>query len=424
MTLPVFFEQRQIGTVHEDVAGPRFIYAADWVADPAAFPISITMPLAEREAPPERFLFWAANLLPEAEQLTLMARHLGIASGDVLGLLAAIGRDTAGALSFGAPGNTGRAEWKRIENEAALERILDELPRKPFLAGDDGVSMSLAGVQSKLAVSRDESGRLYIPLGGAPSTHILKPDSDRLFGSVQNEAFCLALARRCRLKVPPVTTGVAGKRQYFLIDRYDRRASGDTWLRRHQEDFCQALGRPPTAKYESNRTGIPGPTLAEMLGTVRRHALAPDVLTLLDAAVFNILVCNTDAHAKNYSLMLPGGGKRPAMAPLYDAVCAEPYERITRNLAQRIAGKNRGEHLRRRHWLRFAREAGLGPGATLRRIEGLATAMLRLAPLARADVEAMPAGGHALLPVVEQAVVARCRAILDGLADKADDEAE
>ena len=424
ITLPVYFDVREIGTVHEDAEGPRFVYAVDWAEDPAAFPISITMPLAEREVPPGRFLFWAANLLPEAQQLSMLARQVGVASTDVLGLLSLIGRDTAGALSFGAPGSTTRAEWAPIDSEAALARILDELPRKPFLAGDDGVSMSLAGVQSKLAVARDEAGRLYIPREGAPSTHILKPDSDRLPGSVQNEAFCMVLARRCRLKVPAVTTGVAGSRHYLLVDRYDRRASGADWLRLHQEDFCQALGRPPTAKYEGNHAGIVGPSLAEMLGTVRRHALAPDVLTLLDAAVFNILVCNTDAHAKNYSLLLPGGGRRATMAPLYDAVCAEPYAGITRNLAQKIAGKNRGEHLKRRHWQRFSREAGLGPGAVLRRIGALAATALREAPFARADVEAMPAGGHALLPAIEQAVAMRCRAILDGLADPAGDEAD
>lgn len=419
--LPVFFEERRVGVVHAEAAGPRFVYEESWVVDAAAFPLSVTMPLDGLEIPPERFLFWAANLLPEAEQLALVGRNLGVATTDVLGVLERIGRDTAGALSFGGPGSIGNEDWAPIDGEAELERILDELTRKPFLAGDDGVSMSLAGVQSKLTVGRDDRGALYIPLQGSPSTHILKPDSDRLYGSVQNEAFCLTLARLCGLAVPTVTTGVAGRRHYFLIERYDRRQTRQGWERIHQEDYCQVLDRPPTAKYEHNRSGIAGPSLGEMLGAVRRHALAPDILTLLDAAVFNILVCNTDAHAKNYSLILPAR-RRPRMAPLYDAMCAEPYEGITRNLAQTIAGKNRGDHLKRRHWLRFARDARLGPSLTIRRIEALARSVLRQAPLARIQVEAMPAGGHPLLPAIEQAVATRCRAVLEGLADHAGED--
>jgi serine/threonine-protein kinase HipA len=414
--LRVFFEDRSVGDVHSEAHGPRFVYDKSWVEARGAFPISVTMPLSEREVPPRRFLIWAANLLPEAQQLAMIGLHLGIAQNDVLGLLEAIGRDTAGALSFGAPGRTEMKYWSRIGGEAEIERIIEELPRKPFLAGDDGVSMSLAGVQTKLAISLDEDGHLYIPRDGAPSTHILKPDSDGLPGSVYNEAYCLALAKRCGLAVPPVTTGKAGRRRYFLIGRYDRIPAGaGRWRRLHQEDFCQVLEKPPAAKYERNQTGIPGPTLADMIGAVRSHGLAPDTLGIFDAAVFNILACNTDAHAKNYSLLLPAG--RPRIAPLYDVMCAVPFAHVTRNLAQTIAGKARGDHLKRRHWLRFFKMAGLGALPTVRRVRGLAASALHNAPLARADVEAMPAGGHPSLAAIEEAVAGRCRAIIAGLDD-------
>lgn len=413
--LTIYFEDQPVGSVRADAEGPCFVYERSWTDARGAFPISVTMPLSQREAPPQRFLIWAANLLPEAEQLAMVGRQLGIAQNDVLGMLEAIGRDTAGALSFGAPASAETTEWSEIRGEAALERIIEELPRKPFLAGDEGVSMSLAGVQSKLAVAQDGDGRLYVPLGGAPSTHILKPDSDRLPGSVQNEAYCLALAKRCGLAVPHITTGTAGNRRYFLIRRYDRIPFGPKWRRLHQEDFCQVLGKPPAAKYERNQTGIAGPGLTDMIAAVRRYALAPDLLAMLDAAVFNILACNTDAHAKNYSLMIPSG--RPRIAPLYDVMYAVPFANVTRNLAQTIAGKNRGEHLKRRHWLRFFEAARLGPRPSLRRVRALAGSALANAPLARLDVEAMPAGGHPSLSIVEHAVSARCRAILSGLDD-------
>lgn len=120
MTLPVYFEETLVGEVREDADGPRFVYAASWTEDRQAFPISITMPLGEREVEPARFLTWASNLLPEAEQLAVISRQLGVAQTDVLALLDAIGRDTAGALSFGAPGLTGTERWQRIETEDDL----------------------------------------------------------------------------------------------------------------------------------------------------------------------------------------------------------------------------------------------------------------------------------------------------------------
>src|ERR1019366_10284600 len=115
------------------------------------------------------------------------------------GLLQHIGRDTAGALAIGAqPAGDEVPGYRDVPDRVALEQIIEELPAKPFLTGDEGVSMSLAGAQDKLPVAvRD--GRIAIPLHGAPSTHILKPDNHRLAGSVQNEALCMVLAQRLGL---------------------------------------------------------------------------------------------------------------------------------------------------------------------------------------------------------------------------------
>src|SRR5262249_17031605 len=266
-------------------------------------------------------------------QLQTVGRRLGASPEDTIAILDAIGRDTAGALSIGSPGSASPGGWHVVPNEAALERIITELPNKPFLVGDDGVSMSLAGVQNKIGVAVDAQGRICIPHDGTPSTHILKPDSDRLFGGVQNEALCLVLARRCGQTAPPVTTGRAGKRSYLLVTRYDRIEQGGRWRRLHQEDFCQALGKPPSAKYEANQTGIKGPTLADMFALTRNAMQATDVLKLLDHVLLNVLACNTDAHAKNYSLMISGKGF--TLAPIYDVMCAAAWEGITRNLAQK-----------------------------------------------------------------------------------------
>lgn len=275
--------------------------------------------------------------------------------------------------------------------------------------------MSLAGVQNKLGVAINPQGQICIPHDGAPSTHILKPDSESLFGGVQNEALCLTLARSCGLNAARVTTGRAGKRTYLLVTRYDRVEQSVRWRRLHQEDFCQALGKPPSAKYEANQTGVKGPTAVDMFTLTRNAMRAPDIINLLDYVIFNILVCNTDAHAKNYSLMISGKGF--SLAPLYDVMCAAAWDNITRNLAQKIAGKNRGEHLKKRHWQQFATDCGLNATRLIRRVEELGWIVLRNVAAAAAEVDAMPAGTHVLMPKFVEAIEQRARAIIAGLSE-------
>ncbi len=413
--LPIYFEQRLVGTVSVGASGPSFNYDRRWIDTKGAFPISATMPLRTETVGPDTFLPWAANLLPESEQLRAIGRFLGMAQSDVIGLLSAIGRDTAGALSIGKPGGTSSIYWRPVEKSDELERIIEELPNKPFLVGDEGVSMSLAGVQSKLAVAVDDAGRICVPLEGSPSTHILKPDAERLWGGVQNEAFCLTLAKRLGIPTPQVTTGKAGKRTYLLVNRYDRMAVGGRWRRLHQEDFCQALGKPPSAKYETNQTGIRGPTLNDMFEVTRKLRSPTDILRLLDMVIFNVIACNTDAHAKNYSIMIKASGM--TLAPLYDVMCGQVWDHVTKNLAQKIAGKRRGDHLKGRHWHRFAGECGLGARQVLARVRALAQLAMAEADAAVGEVIAMPAGGHVILDQTRRSIEDRARALIAQLEE-------
>jgi serine/threonine-protein kinase HipA len=276
--LTAYFEQRLVGTIDVDGGGPGFTYDPGWIGLRGAFPISTTMPFGSERIGSASFLPWAANLLPENEQLRTLGQLLGMARGDVIGLLSAIGGDTAGALSIGQPGRTSSVQWRPVDQPQALEQLIEELPNKPFLVGDEGVSMSLAGAQTKLAVAVDGAGRICIPMNGSPSTHILKPDGPRLAGSAQNEAFCLTLAKRVKISTPSVATGRAGNRAYLLVSRYDRTEAGGRWRRLHQEDYCQALGRYPTDKYETNHSGIAGPTLKDMFDVTRRHMAATEIV--------------------------------------------------------------------------------------------------------------------------------------------------
>jgi len=296
---------------------------------------------------------------------------------------------------------------------APLERLIEELPNKPFLVGDEGVSMSLAGAQTKLAVAVDEAGRICIPINGSPSTHILKPDGPRLSGSVQNEAFCLTLAKRLKISTPSVTTGQAGNRTYLLVSRYDRTKVDGRWRRLQQEDYCQALGRYPTDKYETNQTGIAGPTLKDMFEVTRRHMAATEIVRLLDMVIFNVLVCNTDAHAKNYAIMIRAGAA--SLAPMYDVMCGEVWESVTKHLAQRIADERRGDRLEARHWQQIGRQCGLNPKEVVGRVEALANLVIAEAETAASEVATMPGGPHESLGVARQAVERRALSVLTQL---------
>ncbi len=417
MSLPVFQDETMVATIKTDHGALRLGYEEAWRTDARAFPISLTLPLDRAEHEPHLVVPWLMNLLPEGEPLRAMTRAMGVSRDDILGLISQTGRDLAGALTIGRPRPSGEAALLPISTNQALEQIIEGLPAKPFLVGDEGVSMSLAGAQDKLPLALVE-GRLAIPTGGAASTHILKPDNLRLPGSVQNEALCMVLARRCGLPVAQVTTGVAGQRSYLLVTRYDRFKQDGRTVRLHQEDFCQALGRPPIAKYQHNSSGAAGPSLAEMFALVRENMTARDINRLLDAVIFNVAVGNVDSHAKNYSILLSPG--RAELAPLYDLMSGLDWPNITPNHAQDIGGQQRGRHIYGRHWRRMAQEAGLAGPAAVRRVIGGAERVLAELPGAVEEVAAMPAGGARLArfaaAIAERATLVRDHAAFDGPA--------
>jgi serine/threonine-protein kinase HipA len=278
--------------------------------------------------------------------------------------------------------------------------------------------MSLAGAQAKLAVAVDDVGHICIPTDGSPSTHILKPDSPRLLGAVQNEAFCLTLARRMKIATPSVMTGQTGKRTYLLVKRYDRAEIGGRWRRLHQEDYCQALVRHPSDKYEANQTGARGPTLKELFEVTRRCMPPTDIVRLLDMVIFNVIACNTDAHAKNYAIMISAGSA--SLAPMYDVMCGEVWEKVTKNLAHEIAGERRGDQIKGMHWQRFACDCGLNPTQVLARVGALAKLAIAEAEAAVAEVTAMPAGPHAILDQARASFERRASALLAQLREVGD----
>ena len=179
MDLPVLYEDRLVATISADAQATRLAYADAWSSSAESFPVSLAMPIRPEPYEGKQVLPWLMNLLPEGEPLRAMTRALGAAPEDALGLIAQTGNDLAGALSIAPQQPRGKPGYRAIPDADALERIIEELPARPFLVGEDGVSMSLAGAQEKLPVAVID-GQIAVPINGAPSTHILKPDNPRL----------------------------------------------------------------------------------------------------------------------------------------------------------------------------------------------------------------------------------------------------
>ena len=406
----IYFENYPVAELRGDDS-LKLIYDASWETRKAAFPISLSMPLGSGPFPAEQFMPWLANLLPESH-LSEISQHLKQSPQDIIGILRHIGRDTAGAMSIGEPRKEGFS-FRIISNEAALEKILDELPQRPFLVMEKGVSMSLAGVQDKLPVFIGADGRMGVPLDGTPSTHIIKPDVKRLSGSVQNEAFCMRLAASCGIAAAEVSTGKAGKRPYLLVKRYDRLIDKDGIVRRiHQEDFCQIMGLFPSRKYErSSNPAEQGPGLSAMFNAMRDLVSPGERLKLLDGVIFNVLICNADSHAKNYSVLIGAGGSAK-LAPLYDLLCANVYPFLDHMLPQRIAGRGNAADLNGADWRKFASEAGLSPASTVRRVEELIAKTEENLEKTADGVARLPAGNHDIVQKSVHEIKKRCKRIL------------
>ena len=339
-------------------------YAFRYTA-PGTRAISLSLPLRDEPFTPAESRPFFEALLPEGPQREQIARELRLAPGDAYGLLAALGRDCAGALQIldeGAPAQTPDVRWLD-GNE--LDELVEQLPRRPLgmRPGDGRVRLSLAGVQRKAVLVRDADGRFGQPLDGLPSTHILKPDplDDALPGLAANECFCMRLALRCGLPAAPVELISAGGRSCLAVERFDRDRA--TWppKRLHQEDLCQALGLTPDFKYQHADWQLPSHrALADLLD---RHSPQPglDRLAAARTVVFHFLVGNADAHAKNVSLLhLPDGIR---FAPLYDVVATATYDQVGTELALAIGDELDPAAIGAAHWSDLAHDFGLQPRA-------------------------------------------------------------
>ena len=236
----------------------------------------------------------------------------------------------------------------------------------------DAGLFSLAGAQAKKAVYW-VNGKWYEPRGRTPSTHIIKPPMPGLEGQVENEHFCLRLARAVGLSTAVSSVERIGGRPNIVTARYDRvriRAgrrvpltqSGGQVVRIHQEDMCQALGIDPVKKYQAEG----GPGMKQIMDLLAGSAdPATDRARFITACAFNYVIVGPDAHGKNFSILIDVGG-RYRLAPLYDINSMLPYDlEKSRKLAMTIGGEGRWRSVAPTHWEKAARLCSYPPEAAL-----------------------------------------------------------
>jgi serine/threonine-protein kinase HipA len=401
--LQVWLFAQPIGTLALAQGRLTFCYRPEYLKKPQAVALSCSLPLQLGAFDDHAARPYFAGLLPEGQLRRLLARQFQVSQQNDFALLDRIGGECAGAVTLINPAqaqtlpspapNNSQVQWLE---DAELIAVLNELPERPMLAGKQGLRLSLAGAQDKLPVIVD-GARIGLPLNGAPSTHILKTAIRALAATVINEGFCLALARAMGLKTAQSSIRSVGGRQFLLVERYDRtRDASGKQIRLHQEDFCQALGTVPEMKYQNEG----GPGFAQCFELVRRatRPSAPEVLGLLDYAIFNALIGNHDAHAKNYSFLY--AERLPKLAPLYDTLSTAVYPTLTPKMAMKIGSKYAFKDVAERNWDELAESCGLAKPQTKRRVLAFAQQL----PQAARKLQRSPGGGFEGHDLVEQIV--------------------
>lgn len=351
--LVVWFEGERVGHISRSGRGDIiFQYTPAWLEGKDSFPISLSLPFQSPPFSKEASSSFFDNLLPEEEVRKQVADNNRLSTTDIFGLLQAIGADCAGALSILRPNQAPdfRAYTYQPLPIAELPAFLAELRINPLGSGNTPSRLSLAGAQNKtsLFLSNGSLQHYARPCNGAPGTHIVKLLSPRFPNLAENELFCTLLARAFGLDTPEVGLTPTLERA-LLIRRYDRTQMVNDGVRRvrriHQEDFCQALGVPRTRKYQSQG----GPGFRQCFTVLDRcHDPEGDRRKIFRWAVFNYLIGNADAHAKNISLLYDEP-PRPRLAPFYDLVCTAVYP-LKKNMAMKIGRKSNPDHVHGSDW--------------------------------------------------------------------------
>jgi serine/threonine-protein kinase HipA len=405
-----------VGRIMRDERGRlTFVYSDPWRGSNDAYPLSLSMPLALTQHGNDRIEPYLWGLLPDNPMvLDFWARKFHVSPRNAFGLIGAVGEDCAGAGQFVLPArldavierHPGEIEWLDEAGLAQRLRTLREDHSAWRIPHDTG-QFSLAGAQPKTALMLDK-GKWGVPSGRIPTTHILKPPTGQFDGYAENEHFCLELARA--LGLPAVDSKIIHFQDEIaiVVTRYDRIRIQGNLRRVHQEDVCQALAINPARKYQNEG----GPGIAKIADLLRTYSGRPkeDMETLVDSIIYNWLIVGTDAHAKNYALLIGRGGS-VRLAPLYDLASALPYSQIDlrrAKMSMKIGGEYLFQNISQHHWQKMSQEIRLDAGRVTERLHSISETL----PDHIADIEKrMKADGidHPLIHRLAEKLISRAR---------------
>lgn len=357
--LNVYLLEKEVGLLTLEDGNMCFSYYDEYI-ETSSLPISVSMPLIKKDYPDKIARPFFSGFLPDENIRRKLAALLNISEKNSFGLLEVVGRECAGAVTLIPLGEELPIEdtnHTQELDETKINIILNRLNDQPLLAGDNelDVRLSLAGAQNKIALRIDQNNNKFLMLGGAPTTHIIKPlitYRDDVKDSVYNEYFCLRLANEIGLNTANPTIDYACGEPYLIIERYDRFWKGEKVYRQHQEDFCQALARPPEQKYQNEG----GPNLNDCFDLLKKHSAnaAQDRISLLKLSIFNFLIGNGDAHGKNFSFLYKNN--KPSLAPAYDLLSTHIYEGLSKKMAMKIGGEYLPKNIYFRNWQKLVPE--------------------------------------------------------------------
>ncbi|MGB4407472.1 MAG: type II toxin-antitoxin system HipA family toxin [Sphaerochaeta sp.] len=355
--------------------GVIFSYDSEYLGSPHARALSHSLALRPEEFSSKECLPFFSGLLPDGEMKRKISEFLHVSESSTLKLLEALGGECAGSITlsdqekeYSGPsrfpeGPPFESKYRRLV-DSELSAMVGRMDYRPLLTGASGLRLSLAGAQQKLALARFE-GDWYLPLGGSPSNHILKPSRYPYPDLAVNEYICMQVASMCGIPVPSTELFLLEGTPVYVIERYDRTLHAGKSLsieRIHQEDACQALGIMPDRKYESDG----GPSFSQIVSLIHDIAASPilEIRTILSLSIFNFLMGNCDAHGKNISFLYAGQGEEgkrsETLAPLYDLVSTTVYEDLSSKLSMKIGGEYRIERIRRNHFLTLGKDVQVG----------------------------------------------------------------
>jgi serine/threonine-protein kinase HipA len=334
--------------------------------------LSVHLPVRTEEYPHVHVYPFFENLTPEGEAFQILTKD-HVSGNKTFSILDRFGGDCAGAVAFyeAAP-DTGKKENMHEISSAKIAHIIDALPEDPLLTSmENPPRLSLAGAQSKFAVYKD-NGKYYRSDDEHPTTHIIKITNKKFPSLLENELFCMKLAQNLQLNIPNVELRETKGRPYLEIERYDRqrklvKEKSFCVERIHQEDFCQALCLVSDRKYQAHG----GASLRDCFKVIDdfSESKLTDIRRFVEWIVFNYLIGNTDAHAKNLSLLHTHSGI--TLAPFYDLLSTEVYPEklVDHHLAMLINGKGKYASIKPNDFISLFGQLGLNATNMMKEIK-------------------------------------------------------